>query len=149
MTDKLQEDIEQYTRLWTDKMTQIWGDNIDRFGVIDTGRLRSLPSGTATVHGFSSQIAFQILYYGICQDNGVGNGYYRADNPKGKGKRDSEGHLYILDPSYRIEHKLGKKRKRRPWFSISWYISSRVMADAMQGMIGDRFVGLFDVLTEK
>ena len=35
MTDELQEDIGRYTRLWTDKMTQIWGDNIDRFGVID------------------------------------------------------------------------------------------------------------------
>ena len=149
MTDELQEDIGRYTRLWTDKMTQIWGDNIDRFGVIDTGRLRSLPSGVATVSDISSQVAFQILYYGICQDRGVGNGYYRKDNPKGEGKRNSFGQLDILDPTYRIEHGLGKQRERRPWFSISWYISCRVMADAMQGIIGNRFVGLFDIISEK
>lgn len=149
MNDPLQEDIERYTRLWTDKMTQIWGDNIDRFGVIDTGRLRSLPSGVATVSGISSQIAFQILFYGICQDRGVGNGYYSKDNPKGEGKRNAYGELEILDSTYRIEHGLGNQRKRRPWFSISWYISSRVMAEAMQGIIGDRFVGLFDVLETK
>ena len=149
MNDELQEDIGRYTRLWTDKMTQIWGDNIDRFGVIDTGRLRSLPSGVATVNDISSQIAFQILYYGICQDRGVGNGYYSKDNPKGKDKRNEYGQLNILDPSYRIAHGLGKQRERRPWFSISWYISCRVMADAMQGIIGNRFVGLFDIISEK
>lgn len=147
-TSKLQQDIETYTKLWTDKMTQIWTDKIDQYGVIDTGRLRALPQGVYHVADLSNMVQFQILYYGLCQDRGVGNGYYAKNNPNGEGKRDEYGHLYILDPVRRIESGAGKKREARPWFSISWKISARVMADAMQGMIGDRFVGLFDDISK-
>ena len=42
---------------------------------------------------------------------------------------------------------MGRQRKRRPWFSRSWAISS-VIGEEWQKSIGDAYVGLFDNLEE-
>nr|DAJ65024.1 MAG TPA: Subunit of cleavage factor IA Pcf11 [Caudoviricetes sp.] len=45
-----------------------------------------------------------------------------------------------------MEHKLGRAREKRPWFSRSWYISTEVMKDYMAQQLGSRFRAAFDNL---
>ena len=68
----------------------------------------------------------------------------------GKGyKRGNGGDLEFLDPVYRHEHRLGKKRQRKPWFNKSWYISTMVLKDKLADVAGEEFAGLFDNLTQR
>ncbi len=130
--------IKDFGDAWTQKMTEIWRDRMDLLGVYDTGALRSsLVDGNFSMTGDASATAsFQFLEYGIYVDAGTGNGY----------KRGNGGELYFLENAYRFEHKLGKPRQKKPWFSKSWAISRRVMIEKMSDIIGDTFVGAFDNL---
>lgn len=129
--------IREYGLGWQDKMVEIWRDRIDLMGIRDTGALRaSVDKGHFSLGEAGGSLSFRYLEYGICVDLGVGNGYRRGNG----------GDLPFLAPSYRIEHKLGKPRERRPWFNRSWYISLMVLKDKLGDVIGEKFAGLFDNL---
>lgn len=130
-------DLKTYSKAWYDKMVTIWRDRIDAMDILDTGALR----GSVAVKGFSmdemgGQMAFQFLQYGIYVDLGTGKGY----------KRGNGGDLEFLGKDYRKQHNLGKARKKRPWFSKSWYISTQVIKDVYARFVGDKFVGIMDNL---
>lgn len=55
--------------------------------------------------------------------------------------------LKFLDPVYRHEHHKSKPRSRRPWFNVSWIISTQVLKEKLGELIGEEFSGLFDNLT--
>ena len=69
-------------------------------------------------------------------DAGVGNGYRRGNG----------GDLQFLGKTYRATHGLGEPRKKKRWFSPSWYISTRVIAERWGRILGERFAGLIDNL---
>ena len=130
-------DLKTYSKAWYEKMVTIWRDRIDAMDILDTGALR----GSVAGNGFSmdemgGQMAFQFLQYGIYVDLGTGKGY----------KRGNGGDLKFLGKDSRKEHKLGKAREPRPWFSKSWYISTQVIKDVYARFVGDKFVGIMDNL---
>lgn len=128
---------EAYTRQWYTKMLQIWRDRIDLMGIVRTGALRSSISGAGLrAEKYDIQATYRFLLYGLYVDAGTGNGYR-----KGNG-----GNLRILDKGYRREHSLGSRRTRRPWYSRSWYISREVLKNKLSQLIGEEFVGAFDML---
>ena len=132
--------VEQFQEQWAKKMVEIWTDRLIMLGGVRTGNLyRSVQRGATSLSTEESIIAFQFLQYGIYVDAGTGRGY----------KRGNGGDLYFLGKEYRKKHKLGKPRQRRPWFSKSWNISLRVMANYMQKKLADEYTGLFDSFTEK
>ena len=135
---ELNQDLQRYTAAWHEKMVQIWQDRIMTMAIHDTAALLNSVRGAGlSFTETGSVLSFQFLLYGIYVDMGVGNGYRPGD----------DGKIHVLDPVYRIEHKLGAKREERPWFSRSWYISTQVMKEYMGKIIGEGFAGLFDSLT--
>ena len=128
---------ERYPKSWQDKMVEIWQDRILLLGIRDTGALyRSVQASITQWHGIEGTLGFRFLEYGIYVDAGTGNGYRRGNG----------GDLEFLGRDYRKKHGLGKTRERRRWFSVSWAISTRVLANEMERQIGDEFVALFDNL---
>lgn len=137
--NNIEQDIQEYGRAWYDMMTRIWRDRLDMLVKRDTGTLfHSVQNASLQTGGMSMQAAFRFVEYGLYVDAGTGNGYYHGNL----------GDLQILDKNYRKLHHMGKKRERKPWFSKSWYISRKVIADKFQQLLGDRFVGLFDNLKD-
>ena len=128
---------EMYPKSWQDKMVEIWQDRILLLGIRDTGALyRSVQTSITQWQGIEGTLGFRFLEYGIYVDAGTGNGYRRGNG----------GDLEFLGRDYRQKHGLGKTRERRRWFSVSWAISTRVLANEMERQIGDEFVALFDNL---
>lgn len=137
MAVKKTDSVQEYSKGWYDKMVIIWRDRMDMLGIHDTGALRSsIEKGKFSMDEDGGAMAFHYLEYGIYVDLGTGNGYYRG-NP---------GDLHFLDPTYRLEHKLGAPRKRKPWFNKSWYISVLVLKEKLADVLGEQFSGLFDNL---
>ncbi len=129
-----------YVEAWRDKMVEIWRDRLDLLGVHDTGALRrSVQEGQLSLGDARADMAFRFLEYGIYVDLGVGNGYRHGNG----------GDLEFLGAGYRHEHHLGKARERRPWFNKSWYISVEILKSHLASILGDRFSGAFDSLTER
>lgn len=129
--------VGEYGRGWYDKMVEIWKDRLDLYGVHDTGALRgSVSRGAFHLDETGGAMTFLYLSYGIYVDLGTGNGYARGNG----------GDLRILDPVYRHEHRLGRKRSRRPWFTVSWHISVQVLKEKLGELAGAEFSGLFDNL---
>ena len=130
-------DLQTYSKAWYDKMVEIWRDRIDAMNILDTGALRGSVAGKGfSVDEMGGQMAFKFLQYGIFVDLGTGKGY----------KRGNGGDLKFLGKDYRKEHKLGKARKKRPWFSTSWYVSTKVIRDVYARLVGEKFVGIMDNL---
>lgn len=135
-----QKDIQVYSREWYAKMVQIWRDRIALMSIRDTGALASSISGAGLqLDEMQMQADFRFLEYGLAVDTGAGKYYDNAH-------RNEKGQLSFLDATHRISNKLGKKRIARPWFSTSWAISRRVLADRYAVAFGEKFVGLFDSL---
>lgn len=129
-----------YARGWYFKMVEIWRDRVDLLRIRDTGSLRhSIRTDRATLSADRMAFSFVYLQYGIYVDLGVGNGYTHGNG----------GDLPFLNPAYRLEHHLGTPRRRRVWFSRSWYISVLVLKDKLAEVIGEKFSGLFDNLSER
>lgn len=127
-----------FQELWARKMVDIWTDRLVMLGAVDTGELlRSVKRGATVLSEAESQLTFHFLEYGIYVDAGTGRGYTRGNG----------GDLKFLGKDYRKAHKLGKPREKRPWFSKSWNISLRVMANYMSAKMGDSYTGLFDSLS--
>ena len=128
-------DLQTYSKAWYDKMVEIWRDRIDAMNILDTGALRGSVAGKGfAIDEMGGQMAFQFLQYGIYVDLGTGKGY----------KRGNGGDLEFLGKDYRKQHKLGKARKKRPWFSTSWYVSTKVIRDVYARFVGDQFVWIMD-----
>ena len=130
-------DLKTYSKAWYDKMVEIWRDRIDAMNILDTGELRqSVAGANFAMDEAGGQMAFKFLQYGIYVDLGTGKGY----------KRGNGGNLEFLGKDYRKEHKLGKAREPRPWFSKSWYVSTQVIRDVYARLVGEKFVGIMDNL---
>lgn len=126
--------LRQYSRAWYDTMTRIWTDRLDLLGVRHTGALRRSVAGAGfSVTDGGGSMAFRFLQYGLYVDAGTGRGYRRGNG----------GDLEFLGKAYRVRHRLGRARRKRPWFSPSWAISCRVLADAAARLAADEFTGLF------
>lgn len=140
-TNDPQRDFEQYTGAWSDMMVRIWRDRITRLRAIDTGRLLSSVGRAApVVDGFAATMAFQFVHYGIFVDRGVGNGFRHGNG----------GDLPFMSMEWRREHGWkGKPRQKKPWFNVSLSISQRVLAEKSADIMGDKFVALFDDLTDR
>lgn len=130
-------DLQTYSKAWYDKMVEIWRDRIDAMNILDTGALRGSVAGKGfAIDELGGQMAFQFLQYGIFVDLGTGKGY----------KRGNGGDLEFLGKDYRKQHNLGKARKKRPWFSTSWYVSTKVIRDVYARFVGEQFAGIMDNL---
>ena len=130
-------DLQTYSKAWYDKMVEIWRDRIDAMNILDTGALRgSVAGANFAMDDAGGQMAFKFLQYGIFVDLGTGKGY----------KRGNGGDLEFLGKDYRKQHNLGKARKKRPWFSKSWYISTHVIRDVYARLVGEKFAGIMDNL---
>ena len=130
-------ELQTYSKAWYDKMVEIWRDRIDAMNILDTGALRGSVAGKGfAIDEMGGQMAFQFLQYGIFVDLGTGKGY----------KRGNGGELEFLGKDYRKQHNLGKARKKRPWFSTSWYVSTKVIRDVYARLVGEKFVGIMDNL---
>lgn len=130
-------DLQTYSKAWYDKMVEIWRDRIDAMNILDTGALRGSVAGKGfAIDELGVQMAFQFLQYGIFVDLGTGKGY----------KRGNGGDLEFLGKDYRKQHNLGKARKKRPWFSTSWYVSTKVIRDVYARFVGEQFAGIMDNL---
>ena len=134
-------DVVNYDKAWDDTMTVIWRDRLAHYRVglskTSTGGLfSSIAKEPPAVNGLSADFVFRFYTYGIFVDAGTGNGY----------KRNNGGNLEFLGKDYRREHHLGEPRKRKPWFSHSWYVYQRVLADKFADMMGDDFTAMFDNL---
>lgn len=130
-------DLKTYSKAWYDKMVEIWRDRIDAMNILDTGALRGSVAGNGfAMDEMGGQMSFKFLQYGIYVDLGTGKGY----------KRGNGGDLEFLGKDYRKQHNLGKARKKRPWFSTSWYVSNKVIRDVYARLVGEKFVGIMDNL---
>lgn len=132
--------IQVYSREWYDRMVSIWRDRIALMSIRDTGALAASIEGAGLqLDEMRMQADFRFLDYGLAVDTGSGK-YYDAAH------RNEKGQLSFLDARHRYEKKLGRKRERRPWFSVSWGISRRVLDEQYALAFGEKFVGLFDSL---
>lgn len=121
------ERADKYVDAWVKEQILIWEEKIREKGVVDTGALLASFHDNITATASGTTIAMKFLQYGIYQALGVGNGY----------KHDNGGDLYFLDKDYREEHKLGKPRERRDWYSRKLYMSVRAMVEDMARITGE------------
>lgn len=133
-------DFRTYAREWHEMMVRIWTDRIEAMRIHRTGTLResvAAQSFAAPADGFSMYAAYRFVEYGIYVDAGTGRGYTVGNG----------GNLEFLDPVIRAQKGKGKPRQRRPWFSVSWDISRRVLNRELTAAVGTEFSGMFDSLT--
>lgn len=97
-------DTEKYVDAWTEMMTVIWREKIERLKVVRSGRLHQSFQERVSEAGQGMSISIKFARYGIYQALGTGNGYTRGNG----------GDLKILDPAYRKEHGLDKRRTAGP-----------------------------------
>ena len=149
-----QDDIQKYQLAWVDMMDKIWQDRLELYHVRRTGNLRnSIRSDIQFAQNdLSSTIQFDFAKYGVYVEAGTGNHYVH----------DNGGDLEFLDPVYRAEHRLDRKKKvgpkwggyvqsgqprsKKPWLTPSWSISRRVLGNTMVHIIGEKFLGMADDL---
>ena len=131
--------VEKFQEEWAAKMIDIWTDRLDMLGAVRTGKLLgSVELTNKRISQEETQLTFEFLQYGLYVDAGTGRGY----------KRGNGGDLYFLAKDYRKEHKLGQPRQKKPWFSRSWRISLRIMANYMTRKLGEEYTGLFAALSD-
>ena len=159
--EQLDEDAKKYSEAWADMMRKIWADRVARMRAWDTGELHSSVTRYNTHPLFrdsSIEFAFRFIQYGIYVDAGVGNGYYKGNDGKlefldegkesGINKRELLGYNKRRKAGHNGKLTSGKPRQKKKWFSPSWYISQRVLADKMLTFMGDHFEALFDNLAD-
>lgn len=129
--------FELYVREWHRMMSKIWLDRLALLGVYHRGSLRESVADAGTKRlefggEYEVHATYGFLTYGMFVDAGTGK-YY---------KRGNGGDLKFLDKKYRAERGYGKMRERRPWFSVSWDISRRVLVDRLGQVVGGHFLGI-------
>ena len=142
-------------------MVDIWRNRIEMFDAVRSGRLKSsVAGGLSRLNNLDAEFRFRFVEYGIHVENGVGNGYQKGNNGRltflDQGKRNGVNlrNLYGYNKRRRAgsAHNAyissGEPRKRRPWFSPSWWYSRKVLANHMVKTIGDEFSGMFDNISE-
>ena len=143
-------DLDKYKAAWTEMMIEIWKEKITLLGIIDTGSL--IDSLQSTVSG--DTLTFRFHQYGIYVDSGVGYAY-----------TDQAAVARLTDETYRIETGLddpkqvgpawgsqmtsGQARKGRHWFWKRFYSSTMKFKFALQGIIGDQFVGMVTAIEKR
>ena len=138
---KLERDITFYSIEWARTMETIWRDRINRLGVVYTrALLESVKGFSVSQDGTVTVIFHRFLQYGIFVDMGVGNGYTRGNG----------GYLEALDRnSSRYRRDRPKHRERRQWYSKPRYSSIMNLRDDLARMVGEAFLGAFDVFQKK
>ena len=131
-----EEDIRLGEQAWTEMMVTIWRENILRLGIVDTMTLYNKMAYRVTDTGGQIQIAHEFMLYGIYVARGVGNGYRRGNSGK-----DDENGLQFLGKQYRKEHKMGKPRQRRDWFTPRYLSSIEVLTRVEVQLYGNAYMG--------
>lgn len=111
-------------------MIDIWAERIYALNIMDTGALwRSLLELPVRADGrfYDITLSQNFLEYGLWQDLGVGRELRHGD--------------YVHNKEYIEEH--GRKRERRPWFSVKYYSSVMNLRDFMAESLGDEFKSMF------
>ena len=136
-------DDDLYIEEWAKMLITMWHERIEMLGVIDTGYLHQSLNEAIAERGGGKTITLKFKEYGIYQSLGVGNGY----------SHNNGGDLKILDPTYREEHGLnkrrkdkrrsggktsGKPRKRRDWFSKKYYLSVMNLKEDLARIVGEQ-----------
>lgn len=111
-----EEDIRLWEKAWTEMMVTIWRENILRLGIVDTMTLHNTISYRVTDVGGQIQIAHEFMLYGIYVAKGVGK-------------------------DYRRQHKMGKPRQRRDWFSPRYLSSIDVLTQVETQLYGHAYMG--------
>lgn len=120
----------KFVEAWNNTMIKIWVEAIDDYHIVDKGNLLHSPIALdLKPDGRITSIRFEhkFLEYGIWQDYGVG--------------RELEHGNYEHNVDY-IESN-GRKRERRPWFSVKYYSSIMRLRDFMAQSLGDEFKAMF------
>lgn len=131
-------DIERYVEAWTPEQIMIWQEQLERLGVIRSGRLhQSLQGAVSRAEMGVWTIRLKFFLYGIYQAMGVGNGYTHGNG----------GDLMILNKDYREAHGMNKPRpagpvpgygkyqtsghprERRDWYERKLYMSRMAMIE--------------------
>lgn len=131
-----EEDVRKFEHGWADMMIAIWRENILRLGIVDTQRLHNDMSFRLENVSGQITIAHEFMMYGIYVARGVGNGYR-----KGNSGKDDENGLQFLGKQYRKEHKMGKAREKRDWFSAKYLSSIRVLSEVEASLYGNAYMG--------
>lgn len=128
---------EKFVEAWNKTMIDIWAEQIYRLGVVDTRKLYySLELGSdsplrlpvrADGRFYDISLTQSFFEYGLWQDLGVGRELRHGD--------------YEHNKEYIEEH--GRKRERRPWFSIRYYSSVMNLRDFMAESLGEEFRSMF------
>lgn len=120
----------KFVEAWNKTMIDIWNERIYKLKVIDTGALWRSPLQLpvrADGRFYDITLSQNFLEYGLWQDLGVGRELRHGD--------------YEHNKEYIEEH--GRKRERRPWFSIRYYSSVMKLRDFMSESLGDEFKAMF------
>lgn len=121
---------QKFVEAWNKTMIDIWNERIYKLKVIDTGALWRSPLQLpvrADGRFYDITLSQNFLEYGLWQDLGVGRELRHGD--------------YEHNKEYIEEH--GRKRERRPWFSIRYYSSVMNLRDFMAESLGDEFRSMF------
>lgn len=121
---------QKFVEAWNKTMIDIWNERICKLKVIDTGALWRSPLQLpvrADGRFYDITLSQNFLEYGLWQDLGVGRELRHGD--------------YEHNKEYIEEH--GRKRERRPWFSIRYYSSVMNLRDFMAESLGEEFRSMF------
>ena len=128
--DDLGRQLDKWDREWADMMVTIWREKLTALRVMHTGRLYRSISGRMSGDAADRHIVHTFMLYGIYQDMGVGSGYKMSNRGGTLG-------LEFLDRDYRREHRMGRQRKPKRWFSKKYYASVKVMAETRTRMTAE------------
>ncbi|MDE5988967.1 MAG: hypothetical protein K2H17_06180 [Duncaniella sp.] len=121
---------QKFIEAWNKTMIDIWAERIYKLKVFDTGALWRSPLELpvkADGRFYDITLSQNFLEYGLWQDLGVGRELRHGD--------------YEHNKEYIEEH--GRKRERRPWFSLKYYSSVMNLRDFMAESLGDEFKSMF------
>lgn len=138
-----QEQLKKFETGWADFMIKIFRERMTALQIYDTGRLMASLSQEVT----AKTITHKFMLYGIYVAAGTGLGY----------EHDNGGDIQFLDPEYRYEQGLNKKRKkgpawgggytsgkprkRRDWFNLKYYYSVRRLNEKEAAFYGEAYQG--------
>ena len=128
---------QKFVEAWNKTMIDIWAERIYKLKIVQTAHLYHSPDLGSTnplrvpikADGRFCDLTLTQSFaeYGLWVDLGVGREFRHGD--------------YEHNKEYIEEH--GRKRERRPWFSIRYYSSVMKLRDFMAESLGDEFKAMF------